>query len=420
MSPVQSKLLFIIFLLFQQTLFAQKKDSLPQYYQAYEFQKVVNTLQLETDISAPDYFILAKSYNKLGQSKKALTAINKAIEQEKSNISYLNFLGEQQLKQDKKIAAYGTYLKLCKLQPSNAYYYKRIGQALNNSSFHQAKEQQILFANGDSLPKTEEGVKVAQEKFRALNLPSHVWDAYQKAIELNPNDIESKLILVELYLKMNNLGGADPLVRKCLELHPEEEKFVSQAINIAYRLRDYQDVVEKCKLYYSIADSSLTVQKMEGIASFQLNEFQKTIDLLSAVIEVDQDSEVLHYFLGLANQELGNMEEAALYLQKAIELGITENIGKYYTRLAIVQEELGNLKKSIQLYKAAYQETNDKILLYHLARNYDTFYKDKTTAIKYYKLYLEELDSSNIEYLEYAKSRIHELKVEKHFDLDTL
>ena len=142
--------------------------------------------------------------------------------------------------------------------------------------------------------------------------------------------------------------------------------------------------------------------------------------MLSNVIEVEKDSEVLHYYLGLSYQEMGENQEAVKYLQKAIELGITENIENYYTRLAVVYEELGNFEKSIQLYKAAYAETKDKILLYHLARNYDTFYKDKNTALKYYELYLEELDSSNIEYMDYSKNRINELKVEKHFNLDTL
>jgi len=44
----------------------------------------------------------------------------------------------------------------------------------------------------------------------------------------------------------------------------------------------------------------------------------------------------------------------------------------------------------------------------------------KNTALNYYQLYLEEMDSSNIAYMNYSKNRINELKVAKHFDLDTL
>ena len=76
--------------------------------------------------------------------------------------------------------------------------------------------------------------------------------------------------------------------------------------------------------------------------------------------------------------------------------------------------------KSIQYYKAAYTQKKDKILLYHLARNYDQYYKDKTTALKYYNLYLSENDTINSSFLDYTKARINEIKVEKHFSLDTI
>ena len=401
---------------------AQKNDSLEFYYSSYEFQKAVNSVSLESQLPASDFYLLAKSYSKLGQSEEALKAVKKALEQDSLNVTYLNFLGEQQLKLDDKMGAYLIYLQLSILQPNNAYYFKRMGQALTNSPYTSISRAQLFFVFKDSSRTNlnRETLLKARKFLDSLNLPTHVYAAFERAIELNPNDVESKIALIEISLKINNVGRADVLNRSCLEQHPENKKFVMQAINIAYRLRDYKDVVSKCNLYYNIADSNLVVQKLEGIAQFHLNEFEKCIQRLSNVIKVDEDSEVLHYYVGLSYQEIGNNEEAANYLGKAIELGISENIGNYYTRLAIVEEELGNYQKSIQLYKAAYSETKDKILLYHLARNYDTFYKDKNTALKYYQLYLEENDSSNMEYLEYSKDRVNELKVAKHFSLDSL
>ncbi len=417
-------LLAILLILLRGTLFAQevKTDKLSpiEYFKKFQFQKATDTLELKTYKTALDFFLLAKCYKRLGQVQDASTAIDSAIELDNSNVSFLNFLGEQQLRKGEKVAAYKSYLTLCQLQPNNAYYFKKIGQSLNNVFFTRIREQQILFVNNDSMPKKEKEKDLALEKFRALKLPSNTWQAYEMAIELNPNDIESKLILTELYLKINNMRRADPLNKQSLKMHPENSKFIMQAIKISYRLRDYQDVVEKSKLFYSKGGSKLEVQKLEGIAQYHLKSYKECIELLSNVIEVEKDSEVLHYYLGLSYQEMGENQEAVKYLQKAIELGITENIENYYTRLAVVYEELGNFEKSIQLYKAAYAETKDKILLYHLARNYDTFYKDKNTALKYYELYLEELDSSNIEYMDYSKNRINELKVEKHFNLDTL
>jgi len=151
------------------------------------------------------------------------------------------------------------------------------------------------------------------------------------AIELNPNDIEIKLILTELYLKINNLDGADLLNKQSLKMHPENSKFIVQAIKISYRLRDYKDVISKSDLFHSKAGNNLLVQKLKGIAQYHLKNYEECTALLSAVIYVEKDSEVLHYYLGLSYQEIGEKEEAVKNLQKAIELGITENIGNYYT-----------------------------------------------------------------------------------------
>lgn len=413
-------LIFFLLILGNSNLNAQDVSSPIEYFNSYQFKEAIDTLDKKLDKTAPDYFILAKSYKKLGQVDEALASIDSALKFKNDDVTYLNFLGELQLKGKYKLEAYTTYLTLCQLQPTNAYYYKKIGEALNSNAFPSIRKQQLLFANDGVLPENNEQEESVMKKFYALELPAYAAAAYQKAIELNPQDIESKIILTERYLKMNNLGGADILNKSSLAMHPENEKLIMQAIKIAARLRDYQDVVSKCDLYTNIAGQNLVVQKMKGIAQFHLEEYEQCIELLKEVVEVDKNSEVLHYYIGLAYQEVGNIKEAAKYFESAIDLGITENIGNYYTRLAIVEEELGNYKKSIQLFKAAYSETNDKILLYHLARNYDTFYKDKSTALKYYNLYLEENDSSNLEYLDYSKARINELKVVKHFNLDSL
>ena len=83
-------------------------------------------------------------------------------------------------------------------------------------------------------------------------------------------------------------------------------------------------------------------------------------------------------------------------------------------------EENENYKESIQAYQAAYRSSKNKILLYHLARNYEAYYSDKATALLYYEKYLAINDTNNIEFMEYSKYKISELKETIHFKLDTL
>jgi tetratricopeptide (TPR) repeat protein len=95
-------------------------------------------------------------------------------------------------------------------------------------------------------------------------------------------------------------------------------------------------------------------------------------------------------------------------MNKAIDEGITENIGTYYTQLARAYEDKKDYKNAIHYYHAAYEKSKSKILLYHLARNYDVYYKDKSTAMAYYRQYLASNDTIRIA-KEYSRHRLNTL-----------
>lgn len=76
--------------------------------------------------------------------------------------------------------------------------------------------------------------------------------------------------------------------------------------------------------------------------------------------------------------------------------------------------------EAIKAYQTAYKSSKENILLYHLARNYDLYYKDKKTAVEYYEKYLLTQDSDNVSFMNYSEHRISELKEYIHFDIDTL
>jgi hypothetical protein len=96
-------------------------------------------------------------------------------------------------------------------------------------------------------------------------------------------------------------------------------------------------------------------------------------------------------------------------MSRAIESGISENIEVYYSQLARTYEEAKDYKNAIHYYQAAYEKSKTKILLYDLARNYDVYFKDKSTAIAYYKRYLASDDTIKLA-REYAKRRLDMLE----------
>lgn len=91
-------------------------------------------------------------------------------------------------------------------------------------------------------------------------------------------------------------------------------------------------------------------------------------------------------------------------MKKSISL----NLKIYYSELAESFEQLGNYGEAIRALRFGYNYSKDDIFLYKLARNYDIYYKDKTTALLHYQKYLESKDT-NKRIKELARKRMQEM-----------
>lgn len=360
-------------------------DSAMESYQNYDFQAVVELLKDQQSQGFEAWRILAKAHQKVGQLEEAKSAFLKAYELDSQSISLRNDLAGCLLSLGEDQAAVTLYQKLIKEQPENAFYRRKLALIYDN-------QRQVMQA-------------VA---------------AYGKALELNPSDLASAVNLSSLLHSLEEFQAADSLIDLYLTQYPKSPNLLKASIKTAYKLREYEAVTKNAEKLFTQADSALITQKIAGIAYFHLKEYQKAIKLIENVLAVDQDSEILHYYLGLSYRELGEIETATSLLEKAIELGVSENLGNYYLQLAVSFEEQENYPEAIKAYQVAYRSTKDKVILYHLARNYDRYYKDKSIALNYYQKYLEKEDTANQFLQNYSKHRIEELKVARHFELDSL
>jgi tetratricopeptide (TPR) repeat protein len=124
--------------------------------------------------------------------------------------------------------------------------------------------------------------------------------------------------------------------------------------------------------------------------------------------------------MGLTYDKMEEHRKATDHFRKAIEKGISENMFNYYVSLAESYEKANQLDASIRAYQEAYQYNRQDILLYKLARNYDTYYEDKRTAIRYYQKFLDQSNANTDNpYATYANQRINELSEYLHV-IDTL
>lgn len=149
-------------------------------------------------------------------------------------------------------------------------------------------------------------------------------------------------------------------------------------------------------------------KKLLGIAHYRNKEADSAIFYLNEVIERTDNREILLFYRGLSYLEKEDFENA-------IDAGISENMKNYYIQLGGTCERMGNFEQSIHAYRLAYESSNKKSLIYHLARNYDQYYEDKEIALKHYIKYVSTQDTANRLYYNYSKKRIEQLMTEVHF-----
>jgi len=361
-------------------------DSALFYYQNFEFQKAISILESSgAKMESNEIYLLGKAYQKTGQLEKAKKAYFIASQKDSNNIALRNELAKSYYQNKQYDSALLCFNHLLSIQKNNGYYWKQIGK------IHTA----------------------TNNYFEAIS-------AYKSAINLNSNDLESSIELVKLLMKIELYDTAYESIITAIESYPANRTLLKLQLKLDYSMGKNKELIAVAEKLFQLEDSSILTQKLLGITHYHEKNYEDAIHFLENVLEVDTKSETLHYYLGLSYRENGNQKLAADYLEKAIDLGVSDNLGTYYTQLAVSYEEGQNFKKSIHAYKIAYKSTKNKILLYHLARNYDLFYKDKSIAIKYYEKYLASNDSANDNYFDYTKYRIQELKMQKHFNLDTL
>ena len=353
------------------------------------------------------------------QFSQAISALDECYSTDSLNVTYLNQKGYCYLKTGQLQDAKKSFLKILGVNSNNLQALNQLGSILEKEN--NFKDGLYVYQHLIEIDSTNGYYYQRKAQiFEKNNQPYSAIADYNKALKLNPKDLESIVSLTRLYFSLELFQDALEVANKGLELQANNSKLLAYKMKVLYQLEDFNTVLTVSDRYFELGnDTTLLLAKVIGISQYHEKEFVESISTLEKVYNA-QEPEIVAYFIGIAYREIGNHSQSISYLNKAIDKGVSNNISTYYTNLAITYEEQEMYPQAIKAYQTAYKSSKENILLYHLARNYDLYYKDKKTAIEYYNLYLETKDSENVVYLNYSEHRISELKQAIHFGLDTL
>lgn len=308
-------------------------------------------------------------YSRLGNYSDAIIAYEGLRETDSLNRDALHQLGQLYSRNAQYVQAQVCYQKLIDLDSINSFYYKQYASV-------SVKANDII--NG-----------IAN---------------YLQTVKLNPRDFEAYAELGNILLEAEQYQFADSMLTRALDT-AENSQLRLLLAHAKFGEEEYEAVIENVGQLLIKSDTTPAYARLLGISYFQLDQYKKVIPCMQLLLRSGVKADWIFYYMGVSFQQLNDPKQGIIFLNSAIEESISDNISTYYTQLAMTYEEINDFKNAIRYYKAAYESSKSGILLYHLARNYDVYYKDKTPAQIYYKKYLNSDDTIQIA-KEYSRHRL--------------
>ena len=149
-------------------------------------------------------------------------------------------------------------------------------------------------------------------------------------------------------------------------MEPTRVEIISKLGKVEVELGNYDEALQLLKLAIINDPADIVARfylgyvykKFDKIDNAK-NEFNKVIEKFKSLIMIKPNNPESYYFLGLAHKFVGNLEDAAVNLKRAIELdspeidyhhtdGLTYHDFDAFVQYAAVLKELGRIKEALE------------------------------------------------------------------------
>lgn len=248
------------------------------------------------------------------------------LKHQPQNLKAIELLGDAYGHQKKWDNAINQYKKLVKANSANANYHYKYGGAL--------------------------GMKALENKLKAISFIGDVKNAFLKAAQLDPNHIDTRWALVELYMQLPSIIGGS---KKKALLFANELEGLSKVDGYLAKgyIYEYDDNAQLAEKYYKMAikeGGSLTCfDKLTQLYKNQ-NQPQKAIANIEAAQQKHQRN-ALHYQIGKVAAEYNvELEKGEQCLQTYIKnYSAADGVPKAWAYYRLAQIHFHKKKKNSAL-----------------------------------------------------------------------
>ncbi len=368
----------------------------------YKFSEAVNSFEKAvafTGDKATALFLLGNVYELAGNSNNAVNTYKKLLFIDSLHIPAKAKLAKVYKSQKEYENAIKLFLGLVKLDTANGYFYSQLAYCCKKSGL----------------------------KTKAVTY-------YEKAIELNPQDLESGKHLITELINQKYYEYATLVVDSFLTRFPQNIYLLKHKAYIYAIGGNYLDAVNGFKKVAQLGDSTLFTCKYYGQSLYNNGEYEKAVFWLGRFLDKKPSDFQNQFIMGLACQFDYQYKKSIEHLSIALFLKYDKKmIARIYTETGNTWSKYGDYlgfrdstgmqapekyKLAIDNYLLAEELMPDDFKIYKvLGVFYETKMNDAKIALYYFEKYYKELDTDKINRYEliWIKEKIKLLKEEVHF-----
>jgi tetratricopeptide (TPR) repeat protein len=222
-----------------------------------------------------------------------------------------------------------------------------------------------------------------------------------KANYLNPRDGDIAYSYSKVLKSAKQFKLAEAVLDTAIAADTTNMFLLRGKAELAYAQDKWPVVIEIINRLINLGDENAFLLKMLGEAYHSVKKYTLAIEILTGLEENNQQSESSLYFIAMSYKALENYPKAIEYFNKTLKESISPNASEYYALIGDSNQK----RNQISLFFE-----NKPMTIYSMATIYDQKLNDKSTALRYYKRYLEAKPPKGHEsYVEYSKYRIAQL-----------
>ncbi len=203
-------------------------------------------------------------------------------------------------------------------------------------------------------------------------------EAYQKALELNPEQVDARVLMANLFTDTNRVGQSVPLLREVVRANPNYA-LAHWELGYAYRFAGMLDQsISECELARTL-DPQVKLHSSTLNSYLYAGQYQKFLRSLPP----DEDVAFIRFYRGLARLYLKEDKNAAADFDRAYELepSLYTQIGK-----ALSYAVSGDGKRGLEVLKDTERKmdergVSDPEAMYKIAQGY-AILGDRSSALR--------------------------------------